>query len=383
MDRWEQWAKEELFSLKERNLLRSLRALKAESATNAFYETKRVTLFSSNDYLGFSSHPLVKKAVLKAVKTVGLGPRGSALICGYTTSHQALEEDLASLKQTESALLFPTGFAANIGVLSAFASREVAIFSDALNHASIIDGTRLAKQRGAKIYVYPHNNMHALETLLGSSNAPRKIIVTDSLFSMDGDLAPLQELVELKKKYQALLIVDEAHATLVFGKSGGGVAEHFGVADQVDIHVGTLSKAIGSMGGFVATTNTFRNLILQRARAFIFSTALPIPVVEAASSALQIFSEQPELQDRLWARIRQVREKLGDHIISPIISIIFGEEIKALSAQQILFNEGFHVIAIRPPTVPKGTSRLRITLSAAHTKQEVDRLLEILLSLKS
>ncbi len=375
---WNEWLDASLTKLSEHELLRTLEPIEPVDAVHVRANGRELTLFSSNDYLGLSYHPAVREAVARAASKVGLGPRGSALVCGYTDSHEALEQELAELEGSEAALLFPTGFAANMAVLSSLGGPDVAIFSDALNHASIIDGCRLARRRGATLEVYPHGDTSALARLLEASDASRKLIVTDTVFSMDGDLAPLDEIVHLKQKHQALLVVDEAHGTLVFGDKGGGVAEHFEVEEAIDVHVGTLSKAVGALGGFAATSEKLRQWIFNRGRAFVFSTAQPVPVVEAARAAIRVVGDEPQIRQKLWDRVEQLGARLGRELTSPIVPIVVGEEARALAASQKLLDEGFHVIAIRPPTVPPGTSRLRVALSAAHTADDVERLADVL-----
>ncbi|KAH8974020.1 hypothetical protein BDL97_01G079200 [Sphagnum fallax] len=253
----------------------------------------KLRLFSGNDYLGLSVHPAVRSAAAEAALEFGMGPRASALVCGYTYHHRLLESTIAELKSTEECLLCPSGFAANMAVMTAVTSlapgtvkgqeNVVAIFSDALNHASIIDGARVAqRQSNAEVYVYKHNDMAHLQLLLSKCTRERKVVVTDSLFSMDGDFALLVELVALRQQHGFLLVIDEAHGTLVCGENGGGVAEALGVQDEIDIHVGTLSKAVGCQGGFIASSQKWKQLIQSRGRSFIFSTALPIPIVAAA-----------------------------------------------------------------------------------------------------
>lgn len=378
MSRWNDWLDAAIGKLDEHDLLRTLEPIEPVDAVHVRADGRDLTLFSSNDYLGLSHHPKVREAVAEASERVGMGPRGSALVCGYTTAHAALERELAELKGGQEGLLFPTGYAANMGVISSLGGPGVAIFSDALNHASIIDGCRLARRRGATLEVYEHGDMDALAELLAASDAERKLIVTDTVFSMDGDLAPLGRLAALKREHDALLVVDEAHGTLVFGEAGGGVAEHVGVEDDIDVHVGTLSKAVGALGGFAATSTKLRQWIFNRGRAFVFSTAQPVPVVEAARAAIRTAREEPEIRERLWARIEQLGARLGRELTSPIVPIVLGEEARALAASEKLLDEGFHVIAIRPPTVPPGTSRLRVALSAAHSADDVDRLADVL-----
>ncbi len=328
-------------------------------------------IFSSNDYLGLSAHPRVRDAAAAAAQAHGMGPRGSALVCGHTTEHAALEVDLAALTGMEAALLTPTGFAANLSVLGALADRDTHIFSDALNHASIIDGCRLAPQ--AARTVFPHGDVAALARALESSERPRKLIVTDTVFSMDGDRASLRELAALRDLHAALLVVDEAHATLVFGERGGGLCQEVGV--RADVHVGTLSKAIGAMGGFIAASARTVRWLVSMGRAQVFSTALPVPVVSAARAALAVAREEPHLRARLWRHAGRVGEALGLPVHSPIFPLVLGDEGRAIEAGGALERAGFRVTPIRPPTVPPGTSRLRITVSAAHSDPDIDALL--------
>lgn len=336
----------------------------------------QLKLFSLNDYLGLSTHPKVGKAIAHAAEAVGTGPRSSALVGGFTTLHRQLEVELAQLKGTEDCLLFPSGFAANTAVLASLGSSpDCAIFSDALNHASIIDGCRLAVRSGAQLVVYRHCDLSHLEQQLQAASHRRKLVVTDSLFSMDGDFADLPELVRLKQKHGFLLVIDEAHATLICGSGGGGAAEAAGVSGQVDVHVGTLSKAAGSHGGFAACSAAVRSLLLNKGRSFVFSTALPIPIVSGALAALRIAChEEPWRRRHLQMLTRQLSQRLSIPACSPIIPVMLGSEQHAVAASAALLLKGFHVPAIRPPTVPSGTSRLRVSLSAAHTSEEVDKL---------
>jgi 8-amino-7-oxononanoate synthase len=375
-----------------------------------------LTVFASNDYLGLSDHSVVRTAASRAAASYGCGPRASALVCGYTEEHRALETALAKLKGSEEALLFPTGYAANLAVLTALADApDCAIFSDALNHASIIDGARLASRgahtsltqvshtslahksrtqvshhrlpichtppfefitrvlsasrgAGASLVIYRHNDMGHLKECLLASRAPRKLIVSDSLFSMDGDCAHVRELSQLAKTHGALTVLDEAHATLVFGSRGGGLAEGL----EIDMHVGTLSKAFGAHGGFVACTAKWKALLLSRARTAIYSTALPMPVVVAAATALRLATDR--VRARLWANVAAFGAATGIKPTSPIVPIVVGSEANALAMSAALLRDGFLVPAIRPPTVPLGTARLRIALSAAHTLEQIHAL---------
>lgn len=343
---------------------------------------RTVKLFSLNDYLGLSTHPRVRYAAAAAARSFGNGPRASALVAGYTVHHQELEIALSSLKHTQDALLFPSGFAANVAVMSCLAgSGDIDIFSDELNHASIIDGVRLAKRDGARLFTYRHADLDHLDQLLTSATAScksghRRIVMTDSLFSMDGDIADLNGLVNLKKKHGFLLAVDEAHATLVCGPHGGGVTEAAGVCNDVDLHVGTLSKAFGASGGFVACSSSWKQFLINQGRTQVFSTSLPIPVVAAAHEALRTAEEEPWRRHHLWRLTYRLGRKLGVEATSPIIPVVIGSETAAVQASLHLLRKGFHVPAIRPPTVPVGTSRLRVSLSAGHSFQDVDELVE-------
>ena len=362
------WIHEALQNLQRVDRLRDLRTLVPLDARRALLDGREVRLFCGNDYLGLSQHPDVREAMSQASERHGMGPRGSALICGHTEEHRGLEADLAELKGSEAALVFPTGFAVNLGVLAALGGPETAFFSDALNHASIIDGCRLAH---GTVSVYRHRDVADLERLLSESSAGRKVIVTDTIFSMEGSWAPLAELVELKNRQGAILVIDEAHATLVHGPGGGGVADALGLAGDIEFQVGTLSKAVGAQGGYVATSAPARKWLLNTARSYVFSTALPLPVVVAARAALSVARRDPSLRETLRARIAQLSEDLGTPLTSPIASIVLGAEERALEASAQLLEEGLLVPAIRPPTVPVGSARLRVALSAAHSEQDV------------
>ncbi len=375
---WDGWLERSLSELADRDLLRELEPVEPESAVHVRSDGRRLVLFSSNDYLGLSFHPTLRRAAAGAALERGSGPRGSPLICGYTDAHRALERELAELKGTDDCLLFPTGFAANLAVLSSAGAEGTTIFSDELNHASIIDGCRLARRRGAELEIYHHADADALDRALEASDADRKLIVTDTVFSMDGDLAPLDEIVRVKERHDALLVIDEAHATLVFGESGAGAAEHFGVSDQIEVQVGTLSKAVGALGGFAATSPDWKQWIYNRGRAYVYSTAPPLPVVEAARAGVRAAREDPSLRERLWSRVEQLGDRLGRDLESPVVPVVLGDEEKALEASRGLLDRGYHVIAIRPPTVPPGTSRLRVGLSAAHSEEDVAGLADAL-----
>jgi 8-amino-7-oxononanoate synthase len=372
---WGDWIAGTLEARRGADLLRALAPITPTGPVTARAADGRdLTIFSGNDYLGLAHHPEVAAALARSAQATGLGPRGSALVCGHTTEHDALAGELAALKGADAALLTPTGFAANLCALGALGAPGVAIFSDALNHASIIDGARLARRAGATVHVYRHADAAHLSELLGASDAPRKIIATDSVFSMDGDLAPLPDLARLARAHGALLAVDEAHATLALGPRGAGAAALLGVAGEVDLHIGTLSKAFGGQGGFVACSEHLASLLVNRGRAFVYSTALPSPIVAGLRAALSVATRDDALREALYARQEQVAGALGRAVPTPIVPILLGDSARALEVSRALFDDGFHVTAIRAPTVPPGTARLRVALSAAHSAAQVDAL---------
>lgn len=368
---WSQWLEAGLRDLEAKGLMRKARRADAVSATVAQLDGRPVCLFSSNDYLGLSAHPKVKAAAAEALAQVGLGSGGSPLVCGYSSWHARLEQALADLMQSERALIFPTGYAANVGTVTALAGEGTALFSDASNHASLVDGCRLARRRGATVEVFGHGDVTHLGALLQASAAERKVVLTESVFSMDGDLAPLGEMVDLCERHNALVLVDEAHALLVFGERGGGLSEQLGVAHRVAIRTGTMSKAAGAHGGFVAASELVVETIINRCRPYIFSTASPAPVAAGALAAVEVSLGEPQHRARLWENVRQLTRVLGRQPESPIVPVIMGEPMRTLEAQQFLLDRGLHVPAMRPPTVPVGTSRLRVSLSAAHTREQI------------
>lgn len=340
--------------------------------------------FGSNDYLGLAADPRLAAAANAAVESIGWGSGASPLVTGRGTYHVRLERALAEFEGTEAALLFPTGFAANVGAVTALVSASDAVFSDAKNHASIIDGCRLS---GARIHIYRHGDVeHLAELLSAERSARRMLIVTDSLFSMDGDLAPLPELTELAERHGAMLMVDEAHATGVFGERGRGVCEHFGVEERVPIRVGTLSKALGTAGGFVVGSKLLIERLLNRARPYVFSTAMPEALSAAGLAALEIVRDEPERRRGLLARATELRARLqaaGFRVgrsASQIVPIYLGDPATTMQAAAALREGGVFVPGIRPPSVPEGESLLRISLSAVHGPAEIERLLAALAS---
>jgi len=368
------WVAEALATLQADGRMRALRPVDPVDAVTVRLDGRRLKLFSSNDYLGLSSHPEVRTAASSAAAQVGMGPRGAALVCGHTTEHAALERELAALKGVESALLFPTGFQANLAVLGALGGPDATFFSDALNHASIIDGCRLGRPR--QVQVYRHRDTADLARRLAACGTPRKVVVSDSVFSMEGRAAPLADLADLAEEHDATLVVDEAHATLVRGPAGAGLAAEVGVGDRVHFQVGTLSKAFGAQGGFVACDAPTRRWLLNVARPYIFTTALPLPVVAAARAALAIATRNDDLREALRINVERMGLALGvgPRDGSPIFPVVVGDNTAAVAESGRLLEAGFHVPAIRPPTVPEGTARLRIALSAAHAAADIEAL---------
>ncbi len=342
--------------------------------------------FGSNDYLGLASDHRLTAAAHAAAREEGWGSGASPLITGRSRYHAELEAALARLERTEAALLFPSGFAANAGVIPALADRGDIIFGDAKNHASIIDGCRLSR---AERQVYRHLDLAQLEELLTSANSyRRRLIVTDSLFSMDGDVAPLEELASLAKRYDAMLLVDEAHATGVFGKHGGGLVESLQLEDHIPVRIGTLSKALGTGGGFVCGPQPVIDWLANKARSYVFSTAQPAAVAAAGLAALEIVEHEQERRTELLARAANLRETLaadgwniGDST-SQIIPLVIGVVSETMRLAGALRDQGFLVPGIRPPTVPAGESLLRISLCYGHTPEMIARLVEVLRTLR-
>lgn len=332
--------------------------------------------FGSNDYLGLASDPRVIDAARAAISRFGVGAGASPLVSGWKEPHQRLAKELAEFEGAAAVALFPTGFAANLGTITAIVGKTDAIYCDRLNHACLIDGARLS---GASLRVYPHNDAERLEEILTRDRGRfrRSLIATDGVFSMDGDLAPLDRLAEIAERFEAILLVDEAHGTGVFGTDGRGASSHFGVCDRVHVRVGTLSKALGSLGGFVAGSKRLIDHLINRSRTMIYSTALPPSCAAAAMEALRIARAEPwrrERVHRLGEILRQDLRREGWTVVpstGPIVPVIVGDADRALDLARRLDERGFLVGAIRPPTVPEGTSRLRISLSAMHTDEHV------------
>jgi 8-amino-7-oxononanoate synthase len=383
MRRW----REELNERKEKGMLRFLRTVEGAQGPRVFLEGREVLLLCSNNYLGLANHPALIEAAREATSRFGVGTGGSRLISGSMTLHVQLEERLAAFKGTEGALFFNSGYAANTGILQGLLDEGDVIFSDEMNHASIIDGCRLARARTA---VYPHGDFAALEALLEEEAKNRRgrfLIVTDGVFSMDGDLAPLPALVRLKERFEALLMIDDAHGTGVLGEGGRGTAEHLGCLSGVDLHMGTFGKALGCAGAYLAADRTVIDTLVNRSRSFIFSTSLPPAVPASALAALDIVegSEGEDLRRALWRNreifARRLREGGLDLLGSDtqIVPVLTGEPGTTMAMAHDLLEGGVFVQGIRPPTVPPGRCRLRATVMAVHEPGDLERAAELIL----
>ena len=381
------WIHDELQTLDDLSLRRRLMIREsAQDPAHIQLAERRLVNFGSNDYLGFARQGLVE-SVMQVAQQRGWGSGASPLVTGRATEHAALEGELATFEQTEAALLFPTGYAANVGTITSLVGRGDIIFSDAKNHASIVDGCRLS---GARIQTYPHLDSDCLGKLIGqASEFRRRLIVTDSLFSMDGDLAPLDHLVQIAEDHQAMLMVDEAHATGVFGEAGRGVCEHLGVESRVPVRVGTFSKALGSMGGFVVGSRPLIEWLSNRARTYFFSTAAPEAIAAAGRAALRLVQDEPGRRVNLLRQAESLRQRLQDdgwqvgRSASQIIPVLIGQPDLTLRLADQLREEGFFVPGIRPPSVPAGESLLRISVSFAHTSDMLQALAEALARCRS
>jgi 8-amino-7-oxononanoate synthase len=363
-------------------LYRRRRILGSSQGVEVECEGRRLLNFCSNDYLGLAAHPEVVQAFRRGAQAHGVGSGASHLVCGHGRAHHALEEELAEFTGRERALLFSTGYMANLGVIAALAGRGDWVFEDRLNHASLLDGALLS---GARLKRFSHADADDLRRELTTCPAEGRLIVTDGVFSMDGDLTPLRELAPVAKEAHAWLMVDDAHGLGVIGSSGRGVTEHFGLGqDEVPVLIGTLGKAFGTFGAFVAGSADLIEFLIQRARTYAYTTALPPAVAEATRASLRLVREESWRREKLRSVVRRFRSgaaQLGLHIMdssTPIQPILLGDNERALRASQALMDAGLWVGAIRPPTVPVGSARLRVTFSAAHEEVQVDRLLDAL-----
>ncbi len=368
---------EDLEALKKEGLYIHIRVIGSPQDAWTVVNGKKVLNMCSNNYLGFANHPKLKEAAKKAIEDYGVGPAAVRTIAGTMTLHLELEKKLAAFKGREAVISFQSGFNANLATIPALVGREDVIFSDELNHASIIDGCRLSR---AKIVRYAHADPEDLAEKMEqeAKNYRRALVVTDGVFSMDGDIAPLPEIVEVAKKYDAIVMVDDAHGEGVLGRDGRGIVDHFGLHEDVDIEVGTLSKAFGVVGGYVAGNAEIVEYLRQKARPFLFSSAVTPPDVAACIAAVDILTESGELVEKLWENTRYFKEgmkSLGFDIgqsVTPITPVMLGEATLAQEFSKRLFDEGVFAQAIGYPTVPRGKARIRVMLSAVHSKEDLD-----------
>ena len=370
--------KEKIQQLKDQGVYRKLPVLQGPSDAEVMLNGKKVINLSSNNYLGFANHPRLKKAAIEAVEKYGAGTGAVRTIIGNMDIHEEAEQILGESKREEAAFVYQSGFNCNAGTIQAITEEGDLIVSDELNHASIIDGSRLSK---AKKTIFKHSDMDSLEEVLKTNRDKYRniLIITDGVFSMDGDIAKLPEIVELAEKYEAMTYVDDAHGSGVLGESGRGTVDHFGLHGRIDFSIGTLSKAIGVLGGYVAGSNTMYEWLNHRARPVLFSTSLPPAAVGAIIEAIKMLMESTEYTDRLWDNAKYFKAKLGKlgfntgHSQTPITPVIIGEESKTMEFSRELFNNGVFVSGIVFPTVPRGTGRVRCMVTAAHTKEQLDR----------
>ena len=365
----------ELDSLKQQGLYRRLRVLEGKPEAHTTFDHKSVVNLSSNNYLGLTTHPKLIKAAADAVHKFGVGSGAVRTISGTMEMHMELERRLATFKHVESVVVFQSGFAANAGTVAAVLTKDDVIVSDELNHASIIDGARLSK---ATIKVFPHKDVDAARKIMKDLPADqKKILITDGVFSMDGDLGSVPELSALAEEYGAIMMVDDAHASGVFGRNGRGTVDHFGMHGRVDIQVGTLLKAIGALGGYVAGSRALIEFLHHRARPFLFSTSHPPSVAASCLAALDVLEAEPQLIERLWENTRFFKEGLAalgfntGNSESPITPVIVGEAALAMRLSDRLFEEGVFAQGIGFPTVPRGKARVRTIVTATHTRDDL------------
>ena len=378
--------KKDLDVKKDNHLYRSRKVLETPQSVEPIIDGKKVLSFCSNDYLGLANHPDVINSFKQAADKYGVGSGSAHLVSGHTAEHHALEEELATFMEVERVLLFSTGYMANLGVVSALCDRHSEIYEDKLNHASLLDAALLSR---AKRYRYSHLDVNNLQHSINNSNK-NKFIISDGVFSMDGDLAPLKELLNVSKNNNATLMIDDAHGIGVLGEKGRGTAEHFGLSSkEIPITVGTLGKAFGTAGAFVAGSEELIETLIQQSRSYIFTTAMPAAVAAATRKSLKILEEESWRRDKLKILVNKFRQgvsELGYELvdsITPIQPLIIGSSEKSLTLSEELLEKGILISAIRPPTVKEGTARLRITFSASHTEQHIDKLLIALEDLKN
>jgi glycine C-acetyltransferase len=376
-----QYLADELDSLTAQGLFRRLRVVEAEQRAHTRVDGRDVVNLSSNNYLGLTTHPRLRERALRAIEEFGVGSGSVRSIAGTMAIHLELERRLAAFKRTEAVVVFQSGFTANAGTVSSILTRDDIVISDELNHASIIDGCRLSR---ATIKVFPHKDVDAARRILQELPAgQRKLLITDGVFSMDGDLGPLPPLCDLAEEFGCIMMVDDAHASGVFGANGRGTIDHFGVHGRVDVQVGTLSKAIGALGGYVAGSRALIEFLYHRARPFLFSTSHPPSVAASCIAALDVLLEEPQIIERLWENTRFFKEGLArlgfDTGISesPITPVIVGDGAVAMRLSDRLFEEGIFAQGIAFPTVPRGKARVRTIVTATHTREELQFALDV------
>src|SRR3989454_3349266 len=383
-----QYVSDQLNELRAKGVAPKLRVLEGEQKSVCTFDGKEVINLASNNYLGLTTHKALRKAAIEAVRKYGAGPGAVRTIAGTMRLHMELEEKIARFKKVEACVVFQSGFTANAGTVSAILGKEDFIISDELNHASIIDGARLSR---AKILVYRHKDVaHAEEQVASVKDQPgRKLIITDGVFSMDGDIGPLPGLCDIADKYGAIMMIDDAHSSGVLGRNGRGTVDHFNVHGRVDIQVGTLSKAIGALGGYVCGSRDLIDFLYHRARPFLFSTSHPPSVAATCIAAFDVLENEPELMEQLWANTRFWKKELGllgfniggqttPASETPITPIIIGDGRLTMEFSRELFKEGVLATGIAFPTVPEGKARVRTIMTATHTKDELTRALEVL-----
>jgi len=377
-----QYLTDELNKLREQKLYQRLRILESEQRPVSRFDGQEVINLSSNNYLGLTTHPKLRQRAIEATEKYGVGSGAVRTICGTMSIHMELEDKIAKFKHVEASVVFQSGFAANAGTVAAILTKEDVIISDELNHASIVDGCRLSR---AEIKVFPHKDVDACEKILKelAPRSCRKLLITDGVFSMDGDIAPLTALVELAEKYGCIMMIDDAHASGVLGRNGRGTVDHFKLHGRVDIQVGTLSKAIGALGGYVCTTRDTVDYLYHRARPFLFSTSHPPSVAATCIAAFEVLEEEPQLIEKLWANTKFFKEglkKLGFNTglsETAITPVMVGDAALAHQFSRELFQAGLLALGIGYPTVPVGKARLRTIVTATHTQDELSRALEI------
>ncbi len=383
---WEQRIADDLRALEDRHLLRRLRTVEDGDGVRIRLDGREVVNCSSNDYLGLSHHPVVVEAVHQAVDRFGWGAGASRLISGSTSLHRELEEAIARFKGTEAAVIYGSGYLANLGVVTALVGHGDAVYSDRLNHASLVDAVVLSRARHRR---YRHSDVsHVRELVVSESVSGRRLLATETVFSMDGDVAPLSELVSACMSWDVMVMVDEAHGTGVYGERGAGVVEQLGLSTDVDVQMGTLSKALGGVGAYVAGSRALINYLINASRSLIYTTALPAAAMAASLAALKLVQQEPERRQRLWANTRFLHEALRregfdiGRTETPIIPVLIGDLERTMQFSRTLLEAGFYLQGIRPPTVPQGQSRLRLTVTSEHSCSDLERLMETLTQLR-